>query len=165
MAYRVPEMRDAFAEYGTDCYFCDSDEIEMHNVDGDNGERGNLMPVCRNCHHAIHRGKEGYEEWHEKLPEEKRWNHVKGERGCIRPMRDVYERLNEQRKAHRLMWDEYFEEMLAGHLPTQQEALQSLSEQKVTNENGEVRIEQSQAEELARMAGDYAADRLLDELR
>lgn len=61
------------AKKGRECHFCsDTENIVVHHIDGDrkNGSIENLIPVCRACHSAIHSGAHGFEEYHQKLPDE-----------------------------------------------------------------------------------------------
>jgi len=55
------------------CELCGrTNNIEVHHIDGNrsNNSLDNLLPVCQHCHIGIHSGKQGYEEWTEKLREE-----------------------------------------------------------------------------------------------
>lgn len=61
-----------FEAKGKRCHFCgDSDTVQVHHVDGDreNNDLNNLLPVCPSCHAKIHAGSDGFEKWHEKLPD------------------------------------------------------------------------------------------------
>lgn len=51
-----------------------SDSVVAHHINGDrsNNALDNLMPVCRSCHGLIHAGSDGFEHWHQKLPEHAR---------------------------------------------------------------------------------------------
>ena len=49
---------------GDSCRECGSkEEIEVHHIDTDrwNNDLDNLIPLCHECHMAVHRGEEGFE--------------------------------------------------------------------------------------------------------
>jgi len=51
-------------EKGEKCSECGATEdIEVHHIDGDrwNNRLENLIPLCHDCHQAVHNGSDGYE--------------------------------------------------------------------------------------------------------
>lgn len=51
--------RTAFEAHGRECTNCDAvDELEVHHRDGDrtNNDPENLLPLCTDCHSAVHSG-------------------------------------------------------------------------------------------------------------
>lgn len=57
-------------EKGAKCSECGATEnIEVHHVDGDrwNNRLENLIPLCYDCHQAVHNGAAGYEHLSEQI--------------------------------------------------------------------------------------------------
>jgi hypothetical protein len=55
---------------GYSCYICgESNNIDVHHIDGDrtNNQLKNLIPICRYCHIGIHKARENYKHWYNRL--------------------------------------------------------------------------------------------------
>jgi len=70
-----PTVREkCFEEWGEECLgpncsVVGRDNLHVHHLDQDDENDGieNIRPFCQTCHHNIHYGREGYEQWSEHL--------------------------------------------------------------------------------------------------
>jgi len=86
-------------------------QLDAHHLDGDseNNTPENLILVCRNCHRGIHRNKaEKFEQYHEKLPEDKQWDKAK-EWKTMRVPTDSWTLAKEAKSESGMTWGEWLE--------------------------------------------------------
>jgi len=74
----TPNYRDrCLSAKDKECELCGRpNKIDVHHIDGDrtNNHITNLMPVCRECHMAIHNGANGFEDYYEQLEPHSRFD-------------------------------------------------------------------------------------------